>query len=122
LDANAAPNHSLEGKWYLIGFALDPSDGMKMFAYEKGVRRSAPMMQNMQDWPKGTLMRMPTVRMFETIGMQYDDARLFTGKLSQGTIESMHTCGRPTFCSERARARRLRPEESSARLPISNPT
>ena len=93
-----------QGKWYLIGFALDPSDGMKMFAYEKGVSRSASMMQNMQDWPKGTLMRMPTVRMFETIGMQYDDARLFTGKLSQGTIESMHTCGRPTFCSERARA------------------
>ena len=90
-----------EGKWHLIGFALDPSGVMKMFAYDSMKNGD---MQTKEDWPRNTLLRMPTVRMLETIGVQYDDARVFTGKLSQGTIDSMLACGRQTFCAERARA------------------
>ena len=95
-------------KWHQVGFALNGHDGLVLFMnLEGGVHdvTSSNTYKTTKFYGAGEfLSRMSRLELLGATGVEFDDVRVYTGRVSRATFLDAYHCGRRPFCAQRAHA------------------
>ena len=98
-------------KWSYVGFSYNFHDGMSLFANPSDIGngkdtepKNTTTFKISEFWPAKRLPHMPELTLFQVPHAEFDDVRLFTGRMSRGTIYDAYSCGHRVLCAHRAHA------------------
>lgn len=95
------------GSWHLVGFSLNALEGLTLFANPSG---KSPNKEFKSDkaWPTGaTSLLTKSIHMFNALHVEFDDVRVYTGRVMKATFIDTFRCGHFAYCASRAYARPL---------------
>ncbi len=91
--------------WHLVGFSLNALEGLTLFANPSGNSLNTEFKSD-KAWPTGaTSLLTKDIRMFDALHVEFDDVRVYTGRVMKETFIDTFRCGHFAYCASRAYAR-----------------
>ena len=93
------------GSWNLVGFSLNALEGLTLFANPSRNSLNTEFKSD-KAWPTGaTSLLTKDIRMFDALHVEFDDVRVYTGRVKKETFIDTFRCGHFAYCASRAYAR-----------------
>ena len=91
-------------KWFYTGVALNSADGATIFAQLANTGASDETFKNAkQNWvAKSILSRASKLILFSATSIEFDDVRLYSGRVTRATFLDAIQCGHKSHCPNRA--------------------
>ena len=95
-------------KWHLVGFSMSYNDGASIFANPVGSVKDGPNAATFKTetaWKaRDKLHLMPTLSLLGALDLEFDDVRVYTGRVPLATFLDSYKCGHRSICTHRAHA------------------